>query len=353
MSQFAYASEQTLLSNALEALWDTTHIRGNVVETESKVADDYTADAVVDLVVDKRFHRYFVECKSFIDRKAQLDQVSLRLRHIGSLAMLVTEYVSKELASHCRTIGLQFVDGHGNAYLRAPGMFVFSTGEKNERRHPSSKTARGLTNAAALRVVFTLLSKPKLINSTFKEIALISRVSLGTAHNVFADLEQRGYLILGAKNGRRLLEPKRLLEEWATNFPTTLRAKLDSNRFSSPDPHWWKKVNITDFDASWGSEVAAAKMFKHLNPSSQTIYVEEENMRSAVNALVKSFRLRPDPLGEIEIVEKFWFSDLETEPGIAPPVLVYSDLLSLMDPRAKETAIIIKEKFIEHTFNQN
>nr|WP_315253457.1 type IV toxin-antitoxin system AbiEi family antitoxin [uncultured Duganella sp.] len=353
MSQFVYASEQALLSNALEALWETTHIRGTVSEAGSQVANDYAADAVVDLVVDKQSHRYSVECKSVIDRKAQLDQLSLRLTHTDSLAMLVTEYLSKELASHCRSIGLQFIDGHGNAYLRAPGMFVFSSGEKKAHRPSAAKVPRGLTNAAALRVVFALLSKPELLNATYKEIALLSRVALGTAYNVFADLEQRGYLLPGAKHGRRLLEPNRLMEEWVTNFPTTLRAKLQRYRFSAPDPYWWKKMDVTDFDGAWGSEVAAAKLVKHLHPSSQTIYVEAENMRAAVSALVKSFRLRPDPLGEIEIVEKFWFWDLETEPGIAPPLLVYSDLLALMDPRAKETAILIKEKFIEPTFHQN
>ena len=261
--------------------------------------------------------------------------------------MLVTDYISKELAAHCRTVGLQFIDTHGNAYLRAPGLFVFTTGEKNQHRRQSAKAPKGLTNQAALRVVFTLLSKQELISATFKEISALSSVALGTAYNVLEDLEQRGYLIAGPKHSRKLLEPHRLVDEWVANFPTTLRTKLNSRRFSSPDPYWWEHFDITDLKAAWGSEVAAAKMLKHLKPSTQTLYVDSMEMRNVINKLAKQIRLRPDPDGPIEILEKFWSPVIESEPGIAPPLLVYSDLLALLDSRAKETANMIKENFIE------
>lgn len=351
MNQFMYDVEQTLVHDALEALWHKTDIQGTVVEMHPKVAVDDEADASVDLVLDGQTHHYIVESKTIIDRKAQLDQIDLRSRQISSPLMLVTNYMSKELAVHCRTVGLQFIDTHGNAYLRAPGLFVFTVGEKNERRHQLSKAPKGLTNAASLRVIFTLLSKPEFVSATFKEIAALSGVALGTAYNVLEDLEGRGYLLAGTKHTRKLLEPHRLLEEWVTNFPTTLRAKLNSRRFSSPDPYWWKTADIADFHAAWGSEVAAAKMFKHLSPSTQTLYVDATGMRNAISALAKNIRMKPAPEGPIEVLEKFWSSDIETVPGIAPPLLVYSDLLSLLDPRAKETANIIKEKFIEPTIN--
>jgi hypothetical protein len=348
-----YESEAMLLSNALESLWEKTDIQGTVVQIQPKVAADYRADASVDLVFDGKTYHYAVECKTNVDRKAQVDQLDLRLRQIGSPLMLVTEYMSKELAAHCRIVGLQFIDTHGNAYLRAPGLFVFTTGEKNERRRQSSKAPKGLTNQAALRVIFALLSKPELVNATFKEIATLSGVALGTAYNVLEDLERRGYLITGSKHARKLLEPDRLVDEWVANFPTTLRTKLNGRRFSSVEPHWWEHADIADFGAVWGSEVAAAKMFKHLKPSTQTLYVDPNGMHKAITMLAKHIRLRPDPDGSIEILEKFWSPVIESEPGLAPPLLVYSDLLALFDPRAKETANMIKENFIEPTINPN
>jgi hypothetical protein len=264
--------------------------------------------------------------------------------------MLVTDYISKELAAHCKNVGIQFIDTHGNAYLRAPGLFVFLTGEKSDRRQVS-KAPKGLTSQASLRVVLALLSKPELVNATYKEIAALAGVALGSAYNVLEDLERRGYLIAGTKHSRKLLEQERLIDEWATNFPTRLRPKLTSRRFKSQDPYWWKDAEISAFDSAWGSEVAAAKMVKHLKPSGQTIYVDPKVWRNAVDTLAKQYRLRPDPYGSIEIVEKFWSPEIETRPGLAPPLLVYSDLLALLEPRAKETAAIIRENFIESTKN--
>lgn len=346
-----YQSEQRLLTEALDALREQTDIQGTVVQLQTKVTPDYRADASVDLVLDGQTYHYMAECKIHIDRKAQLDHIALKPRQTGSGLMLVTDYISKELAGHCRDVGLQFIDTHGNAYLRGRGLLVFTTGRKNESRRLSSKAPKGLTNQAALRVIFALLSKPELISATFKEIAALSSVALGTAYNVLEDLERRGYLIADSKHSRKLLEPHRLLEEWVTNFPTTLRTKLNSRRFSSPDPYWWENADIADLHATWGSEVAAAKMFKHLKPSTQTLYVDPMEMRSVLNILAKHIRLRPDPDGPIEILEKFWSPEIESAPGLAPPLLVYSDLLALLDPRAKETANMIKEKFIEPTIH--
>ena len=340
-------SECGLLSDALEALWEKTDIHGTSVQAQPKGVADYRADALVDLVLDGQTYRYVVECKKNVDRKAQVDQIDLRLRQLGLRCMLVADYISKELAEHCRTLGLQFIDTHGNAYLRAPGLLVLTTGEKDEHKRQTAKAPKGLTNPSALRVIFALLSKPELVSAKFKDISALSSVALGTAYNVLEDLERRGYLIAGSKHSRKLLEPHRLADEWVTNFPTTLRTKLNSRRFSSPDPYWWEKADIADFHAAWGSEVAAAKMFKHLKPSTQTVYVDPTEMSSVINRLAKQIRLRPDPDGSIEILEKFWSPDIESEPGIAPPLLVYSDLLALLDPRAKETANMIREKFIE------
>lgn len=350
MEQFLLNPSQRLLSCALDALKNRTAIEGRAIEIPSGVTGENVPDAMVALVLDGKFHQYRVVCRSVIDRKAQIGQIHLKLKQFSSPAILVTEYLSKELALYCRANGLQFIDTQGNAYLRAPGLYVLSVGEKGDYQQQTVKAPKGLTNAAALRVVFPLLSKSELLNATFKEIAAFSGVALGTAHNVLRDLEKLGYL-LASKNRRTFLEPGRLMEEWVTNYPTTLRPKLDNRRFWSPDSFWWQKTDLTDLQAAWGGEVAAAKMFKHLSPSTQTVYVDAKQMRATITTLVKNFRIRPAPDGPIEILEKFWPADLETVPGIAPPLLVYSDLLSMLDPRTTETGALFREKFIGNMYH--
>ena len=61
-------------------------------------------------------------------------------------------------------------------------------------------------------------------------------------------------------------------------------------------------------------------------------------------------RRRPDPEGPIEILEKLWqFPSVEISetseatPDVAPPLLIYADLLASRDPRNIELAKMIKK----------
>jgi len=42
--------------------------------------------------------------------------------------LLVAPYITREIAERCRQLGLPFLDTAGNAYLEAPGLFVYVTG---------------------------------------------------------------------------------------------------------------------------------------------------------------------------------------------------------------------------------
>lgn len=346
-------AEQTLIVEALAALHEKTAIEGALVDIELTQHRNYAADACIDLTCEHATSRYLVECKLSIDRKAQVDHVRRQLESTGSRSVLIAPYISKELAEHCRATGLQFVDTCGNAYLRAPGLFVLITGEKGERGQSTQRVPKGMTSAAGLCVVFALLSKPELVNAPFKAIASHAGVSLGTAYNTLDDLERRNYLISRGNSGRRtLLEWRRLMDEWVINYPTALRSKLHGRRFSAPDPHWWKNIKLDASHSAWGSEVAAAKMTGYLKPSTQTLYVDPAQMDSVIKALVREHRIRPDPVGELEILEKFWHWQPETMPDLAPALLVYSELVAILDPRAQVIATIIKEQFIDPTLSQ-
>jgi hypothetical protein len=346
-------ADVSLVLEAFDALRRTTSLKGELVDLDCPMVGYYTPDAMVDVTYTDGKYRYFVDCKSSVDRRAQLDAVKRQLDAIDpSHGLLITPYVTKELSEHCRAIDLQFVDTCGNAYLHAPGLYVLVTGEKNERGQRSLKPPRGLTNAAGLRVVFALLCKPELVTAPLKQIASQAGVSLGTAYNALEDLERRGYLINRSNADRRvLLERRRLMEEWVINYPSTLRPKLENRRFSAPDPQWWKKADLLDVEYAWGGEVAANKMTKYLKPATQTLYVESSDMGTFIKSLALEHRIRPDPDGDVEVLEKFWHWEAQSKSHVAPPLLVYSELLALLDPRAQETADVIKEHFIDPTFD--
>ena len=92
-------------------------------------------------------------------------------------------------------------------------------------------------------------------------------------------------------------------------------------------------------------------MTDYLKPATQTIYVEPGNMENLVKHLAKQCRIEPDQYGEIEILAKFWGWDADPLQEIVPPLLVYADLLAIMDPRTEETAKMIKERFVDTAFD--
>ena len=289
-----------------------------------------------------------------MDRAVALAAAKHQLEPYGTRGVLVAPYLTAELANHCRNeLDLNFIDTAGNAYLRAPGLFVFVRGERPPTLPATAIGARGGGTATALRVVFALLCKPALLNAPYREIVTAAGVALGAIGWVFFDLAGRGYIAGGRhKRNRRLLEPGRLLDEWVTNFPIKLRPKLNPRRFLAPDPGWWQQAPL-EAGARWGGEVAAARLTGYLKPETYTVYLDPQNDREALTALVKQYRLRADPRGNVEILDAFWnFPPEGAEPDVVPPLLVYADLMATLDPRNLEVAKRIRAQHIDHAFRR-
>ena len=89
----------------------------------------------------------------------------------------------------------------------------------------------------------------------------------------------------------------------------------------------------------WGGEVAAHRMDGYLQPAEATFYSWAPRQD-----LMKKFRLKPDPNGDIEILDAFW-KPLETADGtLAPALLVYADLMASRDGRSREAATKVWEQ---------
>ncbi len=179
----------------------------------------------------------------------------------------------------------------------------------------------------------------------------VAGVALGTIGVVFDDLKERGFITGGARKGDRvMLERKKLIAEWITTYPIKLRPKLNPRRFKALKPDWWKTLDITRYGAQWGAEVAAEKLTGYLRPNTVTIYLHKEKGRQNLTKLVAENRLRPDPAGDVEILDAFWAFD--DEPPIAhtvPPLLAYADLTATMDPRNFEAAKLIHDRYLTPT----
>jgi hypothetical protein len=338
------------LDEALAAFTRTTGLQAAVVNDAPERAARRRPDATIQIEANGRRFRFFGEIKA-IDRAVALAAVKHQLEPYGKQGILIAPYLTTELANHCRQrLELNFIDTAGNAYVRAPGLFVFVRGERAPaHRTTAALGGRGTGTTTALRVVFALLCKPELVNAPYRDIVAVADVALGTVGWVFFDLHQRGYIAGDLrKRNRRMLERTRLLDEWVTNFPIKLRPKLNPRRFQAPDPAWWQQARL-EAGARWGGEVAAARLTTDLKPAVYTIYLDPQNRGEALAMLVKRHRLRAADLhGNVEVLDAFWkFHPQGTPPDLVPPLLVYADLMATLDPRSLEVAKRIRTEYLE------
>ena len=350
-------NEKETLGRAITALKAIAGIDAKIIAREPLLAGNIVADATIEIVAGGKPCRYMVETRR-VDRFGTIGLVKNQMAGYPQPGLLVAPRITAEMAEKCRELGLQFIDTLGNAFLKAPGLFVLITGQRPRNKKEFVLTTNETQQAGtptALRMVFALLCKPGLLNAPYREIKQAGQVALGAVGWVFFDLNTRGLTLGGYKKGdRRILERKRLIEEWATNYPIKLRPKLNPRRFRAEGLEWWRKVDITQYGAQWGGEVAAEKLTGYLRPATCTIYMNPGAGKNNLIKLVRDNRLRADDDGDIEILETFWdFVPDENKPDIVPPLLVYADLRATNDPRNFETAQIIFEKNIRDTETQD
>lgn len=343
-------NEQFLLERALRALRMTTGLEGKAVAVEHDPGEGLRPDAGIEIDVGGKPHRYAVAIKR-VDRFAAIGQIKNQLDRLPQPGLLVARRITTETADVCRKLDVQFIDAHGNAYLHAPGLFVLVTGQRLAAKEDPDSVATEPPRAGtptALRVIFTLLCQPELLNAPYRAIKQAAGVALGALGWVFQDLNHRGFTTGGNKGDRHLLERKRLIDEWVTNYPIKLRPRLNPKRFHAPDPNWWQQVDITRYEAQWGGEVAADKLTGHLKANTVTVYMRPNpHLRQNLTKLVSDNQLRADPAGEIEILETFWdFPPDAARPDIVPPLLVHADLLATLDPRNFTVARMILEQHL-------
>lgn len=344
--------EEEILNQALAAFRATACNERNglriEIEAMEPVADDgYRYDALLRFARDGNTEIFAAEVKKRLTT-ATMGAAMNQLERYPRQGLLVTEYVNPIMAERLRKLDMAFLDTAGNAYLNTPFMYVFSKG--NKLAEPLGKTSKTRAfQPTGLKVVFALLCQPALVNAPYRDIATAAGVALGTVGWVMTDLKEQGYLIDMGKRGRRLTERERLVQRWVTAYPEQLRPKLLTGRYTIPDTGIWMDTVIEDYQACWGGEVAAAVLTRYLRPEHLTIYVKERTAD-----LQLEMQLRKDPNGNVELLNIFWGKGCEQpDHNVAPPLLVYADLLATGDPRNIETAKLIYEQHLDRYISED
>ena len=99
-------------------------------------------------------------------------------------------------------------------------------------------------------------------------------VALGAVGPVVRDLETGGFLV--QRENRTLTNTRKLLEEWVTRFPDTLRPKLLRRRYQAG--HGSSALDLRVHHGYWGGEVAGQRLTGYLKPERFTLYLEYSAM---------------------------------------------------------------------------
>jgi hypothetical protein len=340
-------NERSILEAAITAFGRTTGIQVHV--HPAKAGKDRAADAVVEFETERRKHRFGAEVKT-VDRFETPAMLKARGEVLRDPLLLVAPYITREVGERCRQLRLPFIDTAGNTYLEAPGLLVYVVGQPRPVENRLNNY-RAL-NPAGLKLTFALLCQPELVCENYRKIATDAGVALGTVSSDMKDLESRGFFDLRAEphpKHRKLLDPERMLEEWVTHYPVTLRPKLMLGRFNVNEPERLHQLDLVRQNALWGGEPAAEKLTRHLKPARFTIYTREP-----IAKLVAAGRMRAAENGNVEILERFWTFDTPDNnfPDVVPPILAYADLLASHDGRNAEVARMIYDQRIATTFRR-
>jgi hypothetical protein len=330
--------EKQILTQALKAFEETAATAATVVKTEVRLPQGI-ADAEIRLAGGER---RLVEVKQNVT-PATLGQAVAQLARFGKPGILVTRYITPQVAERLKALDVAFIDTAGNAYVRLPNLLIYVTGRKPQAPTPQEKRVRAL-RPTGLKVIFALLCRPDLVNAPYRDIAQAAGVALGTVGWVFYDLRRLGYIRETKAHGRIREDRPGLIDKWVEAYARELRPKLKPRRYRVENADWWKQEDLAGLDMWLGGEPAAAVLTRQLRPEVVTVYGD-----SHFTALARKVRAIKDDHGNLEVLQKFWvfeLPELDKRLPLVPPLLVYADLVATADARNIETAQIIRERFL-------
>ena len=258
---------------------------------------------------------------------------------------VVTRHMNVDLAERLHQLGIQFIDTDGNAFLEGRGLFLWLKGRKPTVHMPRRMVGRPF-KPAGMHVIFALICMPGLELRTYREIAALAGVALGTVNETLRGLKLLGFLLEGKDIGRRIVRREELFDQWVGIYPQQLKPRVFKGRYAARDMDWWRTARVEELGALWGGETALARETGNLRPEIATIYTKGEPTQ-----FITRYRLKEDVRGDVELFTQFWNFQWDQGPrGVVPAPLTYADLLANGEGRNLEAAKDLRETKLARYF---
>jgi hypothetical protein len=305
---------------------------------------------------------YFVEVKRAVSAPG-LEHLFLQLERYaqGTKAkpLLLSNYISPNLAERLIRGGVNFADAAGNVYLNWPGKLHIEIQGRKPKQIAEAKGER-LSQPSGLKVLYALLTQASEDLGAYREIAKASGVALGSIAWIARELKAKGYLVQRGRDRWRLTQKRRLLDLWVGGYGARLRPNLLIGRYQPGEADLEQTTRVleselTNKKISWAltGGFAADVLTRHFLGEQLSFFAAEWPLD-----LTRRLKWLPSEHGSVIVLRKFsplvtFNMELPTSRPVAHPLLVYAELIFQGREREVETARIVYDRYLSPLISEN
>ena len=287
------------------------------------------------LVRTTRTHLSYALASGFIEQAR---------RHKGHW-ILFAPYVPSKIGQHLAQHNLSYADTVGNCHIELAagrGLLGHVEGKKPAR----DVATRSAGRVPSHQLVFAVLAQPALLREPVRAIAVAAGIGKTAAADQLLRLERQG--LIHRKRGV-IVDPRAMLDRWLSAYADVVRPAWLVGRYrpQARDPEAVERM----IEAAWrkrswayGGAAAAWRMTESYRGDETIIHVD-----TMLEEALRQLRVVPDrsagPLTILRTPGTIAYAG--TEPRLVHPLLVYTEMMTSTDPRAREAAADLRERFLE------
>jgi hypothetical protein len=337
------------LEKYLQHLRHLAFVKKAEVHLHPSTFPDDRADGVLSLKTPKSTHLFDLEVKQAHVTYAVVDAAigrrkKRRAEKESRALMLFAPHIGRPLAEYLVGEDVNFVDEAGNCHIQLGTSFMALIEGRTATYRAAAGRGIGLSGHL---VLFAILAKPELLNSSIRTLAERAGVSKTAVEHILARLTQEGAIVRG-RNRRHLQNTKVLLDRWLSGYSTLVRPRLlvGQYRTQDTDPSTLEgRIESVLTDAKpwgWGGGAAANRLMGFYRGSRTILHLAEPS-----ETTIRSLRGLPSNEGELTVLRTPGHIALEgAAPRTVHPLLVYTELLTEGTDRARESAEMVHTRYL-------
>jgi hypothetical protein len=306
-------------------------------------------DGILSIKTPQSTHLFDLEIKRSPTTYATIDAVIGR-QETGYAAktpralMLFAPHIGRPLAEYLVSKDVNFVDEAGNCHVRLGISFMALI--EGRTAAPRAALGRGIGLSGHL-ALFAILAKPELLDTSIRTLAEQAGASKTAVEHLLARLMQEG-AIVRSRDRKQLQGKKTLLDRWLNGYATLVRPRLlvGQYRTQDVDPSALEtrieQVLADDKAWGWGGGAAANRLMGFYRGGKTILHLAEPS-----ETIIRSLRGLPSNEGELTVLRTPGHIALEgAAPHTVHPLLVYTELLTEGTDRARESAAMIRDRYL-------